>query len=67
MSCAYNVFLPPYSIIDDSPKYLKDVTPEVFTENIYWQNRLIVSLTDPHYNESMVWIDRYQNKMSIRA
>ena len=63
-SCAYNVFLPQYSGVDDSPKYLKDVTPDVSTENFYWQNRLIGALADPHYNEAMVWIDRYQNKMS---
>ena len=63
-SCAYNVFIPQYSRVDDCPKYLKDVTTEVSTENFYWQNRLIGALSDPHYNEAMVWIDRYQNKMS---
>ncbi len=63
-SCAFNVFLPQYARVDDSPKYLKDVSPEVSTENFYWQNRLIGALADPHYNEAMVWIDRYQNKMS---
>ena len=66
-SCAFNVFLPQYARVDDSPKYLKDVTGEVTTENFYWQNRLIGALADPHYSEAMVWIDRYQNKMAAKA
>ena len=66
-SCAFNVFLPQYSRVDDCPKYLKDVTTEVSTETFYWQNRLIGALADPHYSEAMVWIDRYQNKMAAKA
>ena len=59
--------MPQYSRVDDSPKYLKDVTTDVSTENFYWQNRLIAALADPHYNEAMVWIDRYQNKMAAKG
>ena len=40
-SCAYNVFIPQYARVNDSPKYLNDVTIDVSTENFYWQNRLI--------------------------
>ena len=66
-SCAYDVFIPQYARVDDSPKYLKDVTTDVSTENFYWQSRLIAALADPHYNEAMVWIDRYQNKMAAKG
>ena len=66
-SCAFNVFLPQYARVNDSPKYLKDVTTDVSTENFYWQNRLIGALADPHYNEAMVWIDRYQNNMASKG
>ena len=66
-SCAFNVFLPQYSRVDDTPKYLRDVTKDVSTETFYWQNRLIGALADPHYNEAMVWIDRYQNKMAAKG
>ena len=66
-SCAYNVFIPQYARVNDSPKYLKDVTVDVSTENFYWQNRLIAALADPHYNDAMVWIDRYQNKMAAKG
>ena len=66
-SCAFNAFLPQYARVNDSPKYLKDVTTDVSTENFYWQNRLIGALADPHYNEAMVWIDRYQNNMASKG
>ena len=66
-SCAFNAFIPQYSRVNDSPKYLKDVTQEVSTDNFYWSNRLIGALADPHYSEAMVWIDRYQNKMAAKG
>ena len=66
-SCAFNSFIPQYSRVNDSPKYLKDVSDEVTTENFYWSNRLIGALADPHYSEAMVWIDRYQNKMAAKG
>ena len=66
-SCAFNVFIPQYARVDDSPSYLRDVGVDVSTENFYWQNRLIGALADPHYSEAMVWIDRYQNKMGAKG
>ena len=66
-SCAFNAFIPQYSRVNDSPKYLKEVNDEVTTENFYWSNRLIGALADPHYKEAMVWIDRYQNKMAAKG
>ena len=65
--CAFNAFIPQYSRTEDTPKYLKDVNGDVSTENFYWNNRLIASLADQHYNEAMVWIDRYQNKMAAKG
>ena len=65
--CAFNAFIPQYSNTEDSPKYLKDVNGDVNTENFYWNNRLIAALADQHYNEAMVWIDRYQNKMAAKG
>ena len=66
-SCAFNAFIPQYSRVDDSPKYIKEVNEEVTTESFYWSNRLIAALADPHYSEAMVWIDRYQNKMAAKG
>jgi len=66
-TCAFNAFIPQYSRVEDSPKYLKEVDKEVTTESFYWSNRLIAALSDPHYNEAMVWVDRYQNKMAAKG
>ena len=66
-SCAFNAFIPQYSRVDDSPKYIKEVDKTVTTENMYWTNRMIAALADPHYSEAMVWIDRYQNKMAAKG
>ena len=65
--CAFNAFIPQYSNTEDAPKYLKNVNGEVSTENLYWNNRLIAALADNHFNEAMVWIDRYQNKMASKG
>ena len=66
-SCSFNAFIPQYSRINDTPKYLKEVNDEVTTESFYWSNRLIGALADPHYKEAMVSIDRYQNKMAAKG
>jgi len=66
-TCAFNAFLPQYSRVEDSPKYIKEVSEEVTTESFYWSNRLIAALADPHYKDAMVWIDRYQNKMAAKG
>ena len=65
--CAFNAFIPQYSRTEDTPKYLKDVNGEVSTDTFYWNNRLIAALADQNYNEAMVWIDRYQNKMAMKG
>jgi len=66
-SCAFNAFMPQYSRVNDSPKYIKEVTDEVTTENFYWSNRIIAALVDSHYNEAMAWVDRYQHKMAAKG
>jgi dipeptidase len=66
-TCAFNAFIPQYSRVNDSPKYLKEVNEEVTTDSFYWSNRLIAALSDPHYQQAMVWVDRYQNKMAAKG
>ena len=66
-SCAFNAFIPQYSRVDDSPKYIKEVNKDVTTESFYWTNRMIAALSDPHYSAAMVWIDRYQNLMAAKG
>jgi len=66
-SCAFNAFLPQYSRVNESHKYLREVSDEVTTENFYWTNRIIGALVDSHYSDCMAWIDRYQNKIAAKG
>ncbi|ORX56689.1 hypothetical protein BCR36DRAFT_580994 [Piromyces finnis] len=66
-SCIFNAFMPQYSRVNDSPKYIKEVTDEVTTENFYWINRIIAALADTHYSDVMVWIERYQKKIAAKG
>ena len=50
-SCAFNAFIPQYFRINDTNKYLKEVSDEVTPESFYWNNRMIGALADHHYNE----------------
>ena len=43
---------PFYANVDDTPTYLRDTTPEVSTDNLYWANRLIAALADAHFYET---------------
>ena len=38
--------------VDDTPAYLRDTTPEVSTDCLYWTNRLIATLADAHFYET---------------
>ena len=43
---------PFYANVNDTPAYLRDTTPEVSTDNLYWANRLIAALADAHFYET---------------
>ena len=58
---SFNVFIPQYSRVNDTPEYLKEFKEEVNTDNFFWINRLIAALADPNYNEAMPLIEKYQN------
>ena len=60
----FNVFIPQYSRINDTPKYLKEIKDEVSTDNFYWINRIISALADANYNEAMPFVEKYQNLIS---
>ena len=62
----FNVFIPQYSRVNDTPKYLKEFKDEVSTDNFYWINRIISALADANYNEAMPFIEKYQNLLSSK-
>jgi dipeptidase len=43
---------PFYANVNDTPAYLRDTTPEVSTDCLYWTNRLIATLADAHFYET---------------
>ena len=59
-STTFGAFLPLYTNVPDMPKYLKEVTTDVSTNNFYWGSRLIGALADPWYGACIQNIGRYQ-------
>ena len=57
----FNAFIPQYSKVNDTPKYLKEFKDEVSTDNFYWINLIIAALSDANYNEALPLIEKYQN------
>ena len=62
-SNAFNAILPVYVNVTKMPKYLSNVSMDVSTENFYWTSRLIAALADHNYGTSIMFIERYQNKV----
>lgn len=66
IACGSNVFntlAPFYANVTKTPAYLSDTTNRVTTENFYWVNRIIAALTDAHYHECYVHVERYENEV----
>jgi dipeptidase len=66
-SNAFNSFIPQYTQISDTPKYLTDIDHTVTTNNMYWTNRIIAALTDAHYNSCSVPVEQYQLKVLAKS
>ena len=56
----FNAFIPQYTMVNDTPDYLKNATEEVNTNNMYWNNRIIAALVDAHYNKYIQHMEKYQ-------
>ncbi|MCH9275776.1 C69 family dipeptidase [Bifidobacterium amazonense] len=56
---------PFYANVDDTPAYLRDTTPEVSTDSLYWTNRLIAALADAHWFDTRNAIERYAENVRI--
>ena len=62
-SNAFNSILPVYANVSKMPKYLSYVTLYVSTNNFYWNSRLIGALADHNFGTSIMFIERYQNRV----
>ncbi|MBW3078489.1 C69 family dipeptidase [Bifidobacterium simiiventris] len=54
---------PFYANVTDTPAYLRDTTPQVSTDNLYWTNRLIAVIADAHWFETNRLIGGYVEKV----
>lgn len=59
-SNAFNVLVPFYADIDETPAYFANTTGEVSTDNFYWSSRLIAAMADASYKSSVFHIEHYQ-------
>ena len=59
-SNAFNVAVPFYSDVEETPEYLSNTTGTVSTENFYWSSRMIAAMADASYRSSIFHIERYQ-------
>ena len=66
-SNAFNVLVPFYADVEETPEYLSNTTGEVSTENFYWSSRLIAAMADASYRSSVFHIERYQEHVMAKG
>ena len=63
----FDALLPVYPNAPKMPAYLSSVTEDVSTENFYWASRLLATLADPHFAETVQPLERYQMAVFTRG
>ena len=66
-SNAFNVLVPFYADIDETPDYLCNTTDEVSTDNFYWSSRMIAAMADASYRSSVFHIERYKEHVLAKG
>lgn len=66
-SNVFNVIVPFYANVDNTPEYLSDTTDKVTTDSFYWASRLIAAMADASYSKSLFHIERYQETVMARG
>ena len=66
-SNAFNVLVPFYADIDETPDYLCNTTGEVSTDNFYWSSRMIAAMADASYRSSVFHIERYKEHVLAKG
>ena len=62
-SNAFNVLVPFYADVEETPEYLSNTTGEVSTDNFYWASRLIAAMADASYQKSVFHVERYEERV----
>ena len=66
-SNAFNVLVPFYADIDETPDYLCNTTGEVSTDNFYWSSRMSAAMADASYRSSVFHIERYKEHVLAKG
>ena len=66
-STTFSCWVPVYTNVTKIPDYLRKVTLDVSTENLFWASRLIGAMTDKNYDQCIQNIERYQLAVNTRA
>ena len=63
----FNAFIPQYSRVNDTNKYLKEYKEDVDTDIFYWINRINAALADQNYDESKPFVEEYQKLIESKS
>lgn len=63
----FNVLVPFYADVNYTPEYMDNTTQNVSTDNFYWSSRLMAAMADASYKNSLIHIERYQNKVAAQS
>ena len=61
-SNVFNTPVPIFTCTDTIPGYLSNTKLTPSTDSLYWTNRIIAALSDPHFTTAMIHVERYQDK-----
>ncbi|HJD32176.1 MAG TPA: C69 family dipeptidase [Candidatus Eisenbergiella stercorigallinarum] len=66
-SNAFNVMVPFYADVEETPEYLANTTAEVSTDNFYWTSRMIAAMADASYSRSLIHVERVQERVAAKS
>ena len=66
-SNAFNVMVPFYADVEETPEYLANTTAEVSTDNFYWTSRMIAAMADASYSKSLIHVERVRERVAAKS
>lgn len=66
-SNAFNVMIPFFADVEETPEYLANTTGEVSTDNFYWTSRMIAAMADASYSRSLIHVERVQEQVAAKS
>ena len=66
-SNAFNVMVPFYADVEETPEYLANTTAEVSTDNFYWTSRMIAAMADASHSKSLIHVERVRERVAAKS